>query len=53
VSLETTIASLVTAANNLTTSVNGKIGSINATMAGALSQFNEWRSLKDVEGDPN
>lgn len=52
-SLETTITSLVTAANNLTSAVNGKIGSINATMAGALAQFNEWRSLKDVEGDPN
>ncbi|AXP01677.1 hypothetical protein SAMN04488697_11516 [Pseudomonas sp. 43mfcvi1.1] len=51
-SLETTIASLVTAANNLTTVVNGKIGSINTTMATALDQFNEWRSLKDVEGDP-
>ncbi|WP_434628742.1 hypothetical protein J3P84_06295 [Pseudomonas sp. Z1-29] len=51
-SLETTIASLVSAANNLTTAVNGKIGSINSTMATALEQFNEWRSLKDVEGDP-
>jgi len=52
VSLETTVASLVTAANNLTTVVNGKIGTINSTMATALSQFNEWRNLKDVEGDP-
>jgi hypothetical protein len=52
VSLETTVASLVTAANNLTNVVNGKIGSINTTMAAALNQFNEWRSLKDVEGDP-
>lgn len=51
-SLETTIASLVSAANNLTTAVNGKIGSINTTMATALAQFNEWRNLKDVEGDP-
>lgn len=51
-SLETTIAALVTAANNLTTAVNGKIASINATMAAALAQFNEWRNLKDVEGDP-
>nr|WP_225248478.1 hypothetical protein [Pseudomonas tehranensis] len=50
--METTIASLVTAANNLTSVVNGKIGSINTTMATALAQFNEWRSLKDVEGDP-
>jgi hypothetical protein len=53
VSLETTIASLVSAANNLTTVVNGKIGSINTTMATALTQFNEWRSQKDVEGDPS
>jgi hypothetical protein len=52
VSLETTVASLVTAANNLTTVVNGKIGNINSTMATALTQFNEWRNLKDVEGDP-
>ncbi|MBP1128067.1 MULTISPECIES: hypothetical protein [Pseudomonas] len=51
-SLETTITSLVTAANNLTTAVNGKIGVINSTMATALAQFNEWRNLKDVEGDP-
>lgn len=51
-SLETTIAALVTAANNLTTAVNGKIASINATLAAALAQFNEWRNLKDVEGDP-
>nr|WP_269802884.1 hypothetical protein [Pseudomonas uvaldensis] len=36
----------------MTTVVNGKIGSINTTMATALAQFNEWRSLKDVEGDP-
>ncbi|WP_339532115.1 hypothetical protein [Pseudomonas mucidolens] len=52
-SLETTIASLVTASNNLTAAVNGKVGSINSTMAGALAQFNEWRNLKDVEGDPD
>ncbi|AJO76892.1 hypothetical protein [Pseudomonas sp. MRSN 12121] len=51
-SLETTVASLVTAANNLTSAVNGKIGSINSTMATALAQFNEWRNMKDVEGDP-
>ncbi|MFJ7285800.1 hypothetical protein [Pseudomonas sp. NPDC099000] len=51
-SLETTVASLVTAANNLTSVVNGKIGSINSAMTTALSQFNEWRNLKDVEGDP-
>ncbi|MBV4460017.1 hypothetical protein KVG96_18850 [Pseudomonas sp. COR58] len=51
-SLETTVAALVTAANNLTTVVNGKIGSINSTMADALNQFNEWRNQKDVEGDP-
>lgn len=51
-SLESTIAALVTAANNLTAAVNGKIASINATLAAALAQFNEWRNLKDVEGEP-
>lgn len=52
-SLETTIAALVTAANNLTNSVNGKIASINTTMAAALAQFDAWRNEKDVEGTPN
>lgn len=52
-SLETQIASLVTAANSLTNAVNGKISSINTTMANALAQFNEWRNEKDVEGDPS
>ncbi|MDA3279894.1 hypothetical protein [Pseudomonas aeruginosa] len=51
-SLESTIAGLVTAANNLTNTVNGKIASINATMADALTKFDTWRNLKDVEGDP-
>ncbi|HGY3000268.1 TPA: hypothetical protein ACNVWI_006293 [Pseudomonas aeruginosa] len=51
-SLETQIAALVTAANNLTTAVNGKIAAINTTMNNALAQFNEWRNQKDVEGDP-
>lgn len=51
-SLETTIAALVSAANNLTNAVNGKIASINATLGDALAQFNEWRSLKDVVGTP-
>lgn len=52
-SLESTIAALVTAANNLTNAVNGKIASINTTMADALAKFDAWRNLKDVEGDPN
>ncbi|WP_087693508.1 hypothetical protein [Pseudomonas sp. PE-S1G-1] len=52
-SLETTIAALVTAANNLTAAVNGKISAINATMATALAQFDEWRNQKDLEGDVN
>lgn len=51
-SLESTIAALVTAANNLTNAVNGKIASINTTMADALAKFDAWRNLKDVEGDP-
>lgn len=51
-SLETTIANLVAAANNLTNAVNGKIASINTTMADALTKFDTWRNLKDVEGDP-
>lgn len=51
-SLESTIAALVTAANTLTGVVNGKIAAINTTMNTALAQFNEWRNLKDVEGDP-
>lgn len=51
-SMETTITALVAAANNLTAAVNGKIGSINSTMANALAQFDDWRNLKDVEGDP-
>jgi hypothetical protein len=52
-SLESTIAALVTAANNLTTAVNGKITAINTTMATALAQFNEWRNQKDLEGTVN
>lgn len=52
-SLETTIAALVTAANNLTAAVNGKIASINDTMKAALAQFEEWRNQKDLEGAPN
>lgn len=52
-SLESTIAALVTAANNLTGIVNGKIAAINTTMADALAKFDAWRNLKDVEGDPS
>lgn len=52
-SLESAIAGLVAACNILTTSVNGKIGAINATMASALEQFNEWRNQKDLEGTVN
>ena len=52
-SLETQIAALVNAANTLTNAVNGKISSINTTMANALAQFNEWRNEKDVEGHPS
>ncbi|MBV6203229.1 hypothetical protein KUU18_29435 [Pseudomonas aeruginosa] len=49
-SLETQIASLVTAANNLTAAVNGKIGAIDARMDTAEAEFEEWRNQKDVEG---
>lgn len=49
-SLETQIAALVTAANNLTAAVNGKIGAIDARMDTAEAEFDEWRNQKDVEG---
>ncbi|OCX94709.1 MAG: hypothetical protein BCV62_16135 [Pseudomonas sp. K35] len=51
-SLETQIAGLVTAANNLTTAVNGKIGAIDTRMDAAEAEFDEWRNQKDLEGDP-
>lgn len=51
-SLETTIAGLVTAANNLTGAVNGKIGQIDARMDTARAEFDEYRALKDVVGIP-
>lgn len=51
-SLETTIAALVSAANNLTGAVNGKMTAINNTLAAAVTQFDTWRNLKDVEGTP-
>lgn len=51
-SIETQIAGLVQAANSLTTAVNGKIVAIDARMDTAGAQFDEWRNLKDVEGDP-
>lgn len=51
-SLETQIAALVTAANNLTAAVNGKIGAIDARMDTAEAEFDEWRNQKDLEGSP-
>lgn len=51
-SLETQIAALVAAANNLTNAVNGKVGEIDGTMAQALAQFDQFRALKDVVGTP-
>lgn len=51
-SLETQIAALVTAANNLTGSVNAKIGGIDARMNAAEAEFDEWRNQKDFEGEP-
>lgn len=52
-SLETIIASLVTAANNLTNAVSGKIGQIDARMDKARAEFDQYRSLKDVVGSPD
>ncbi|HCL4232932.1 TPA: hypothetical protein N2C58_005160 [Pseudomonas aeruginosa] len=52
-SLETQIAALVEAANNLTGSVNGKVGEIDQRMNTAEAEFDEWRNQKDVEGDPS
>lgn len=46
------MAGLVTAANNLTNVVSGKMAGINAALADALVKFDEWRSLKDTVGDP-
>lgn len=43
-SLETTIASLVTAANNLTGAVTNKVAGIDAALAAAKAQFDQWRS---------
>ncbi|HCF4706612.1 hypothetical protein [Pseudomonas aeruginosa] len=43
-SLEATIAALVTAANNLTNAVNGKVSEIDSELASALTQFNAWKS---------
>jgi len=51
-SLESQIAALVQASNNLTSAVNGKIGEIDKEMDTALAQFEEWRNLKDVIGNP-
>ncbi|ERY85307.1 hypothetical protein [Pseudomonas aeruginosa] len=43
-SLETTIAALVAAANNLTNAVNGKVSEIDTELATALAQFNTWKA---------
>ena len=51
-SLETIIASLVTAANNLTNVVSGKMGQIDQKMADAQAKFDQFRALKDVVGTP-
>lgn len=51
-SLEAQIAALVQASNNLTAAVDGKIGEIDKEMDEALAQFEGWRNLKDVIGDP-
>lgn len=43
-SLETQIAALVAAANNLTGAVNGKVSEIDSELAQALTQFDAWKS---------
>lgn len=52
-SLESQVASLVTAANTLTGAVEGKVGEIDQRMSEAEAEFLEWRNQKDLEGDPN
>ncbi|EPB5741432.1 hypothetical protein ACRQNN_006085 [Pseudomonas aeruginosa] len=51
-SIETQIAALVTAANNLTAAVDSKIGAIDTRMDTAEAEFELWRNEKDLEGDP-
>lgn len=51
-SLETTISSLVKAANDLTGVVSGKIGQIDTRMDQARAEFDQFRALKDVVGVP-
>ncbi len=51
-STETQIANLVQASNNLTTAVNGKIGDIDKRMDQARAEFDQFRALKDVVGEP-
>ena len=51
-STETQIANLVQASNNLTSAVNGKIGDIDKRMDQARAEFDQFRALKDVVGEP-
>lgn len=51
-SVEQQLANAVQATNNLTAAVNNKIGQIDQRMADAEAEFDAWRNLKDVIGDP-
>jgi len=52
-SVEQQLANAVQATNNLTAAVNNKIGQIDQRMDVAEQEFDAWRQLKDVIGDPN
>lgn len=52
-SIETTIASLVKACNDLTSAVTGQLGKIEAKLGEAFGQFTAWRQsvqAKDING---
>lgn len=51
--LEDQVSALVSAANNLTGVVSGKVSEIDQRMVSAEGQFDAWRQLKDVVGEPN
>lgn len=45
-------AALIESVNQMTATVAGKMGQIDQKVASAQAQFDEWRQLKDVIGDP-
>jgi hypothetical protein len=45
-------AALIESVNNMTGTVAGKMGQIDQKVATAQAQFDEWRQLKDVIGEP-